>query len=121
MTPDDLLAAARDLLERPAGAGVGGWPRAVAVLTRQTLELGLAGFWKATPATAGLADCSAKTQLTCLPTYLEPRLAHEINYVWAALSSACHYHPYELAPTAGQLSGWIDSVSAMLTALSSAE
>ncbi len=31
MTPADLLDAARDLLERPAAADIGAWPRAVAV------------------------------------------------------------------------------------------
>jgi hypothetical protein len=105
------------MLARPEGAGIGAWPRAVALLTRQALEQALDGFWLATPATAGLANCSAKTQLICLPTYLEPRLAREISYAWAALSGACHYHAYELAPTASQLAGWIDAVSRLLAAV----
>lgn len=117
MTPDDLLAAARDLLERPAFASIGGWPRAVALLTRQALEKALEGFWKASPSTAGLCDCAMKTQLACLPTYLEPGLAREIGYVWATLSSACHYHPYDLAPTAAELIGWIDAVAALLASI----
>jgi hypothetical protein len=117
MTPAETLAAARDLLVRPAGTGVGSWPRAVALLTRQALEQAIEEFWMASPATAGLAGCTRKTQLTCLPTYLDPAIAHQISYVWAALSGACHYHPYELAPAAGQLSGWIDSVRALLAAL----
>jgi len=118
VTPADLLAAARDLLERPAAAGVSGWPRAVSLLTRQALENAIDEFWKASTATAGLCDCTRKTQLTCLPAYLEPRLAREASYIWAALSNACHYHPYDLAPTAAELSGWIDSVAALLAAIS---
>lgn len=117
MTPADLLAAALDLLERPAPDGVGGWPRAVALLTRQALEGALEEFWRTNPATVGLCECTRKTQLTCLPTYLEPRLAREVSYVWAALSGACHYHPYGLAPTAAELSGWIDAVTALLAAI----
>ncbi len=118
MTPADLLIAARDLLERPATASVGGWPRAVALLTRQAMETALEEFWKASPSTAGLCDCARKTQLICLPAYLDPRLAREAGYVWAALSSACHHHPYDLAPTAAELSGWIDAVATLLVGIS---
>ncbi len=114
MTPADLLNAAREVLERPALARVGGWPRAVALLTRQAIEKALDEFWEASPATAGMHDCTMKTQLTCLPTYLEPRLAREVGYVWAALSSACHYHPYDLAPTAAELDGWIKAVATLI-------
>lgn len=117
MTPAALLAAARDLLERPAVRSVGGWPRAVALLTRQALEKALDDFWAASPATAALAACSNKTQLTCLPAYLDPGTARQISYVWAALSSACHYHPYDLAPTAGELDGWIGAVKSLLMAI----
>ncbi len=31
--------------------------------------------------------------------------------VWGALSRACHHHSYELAPTAGELEGWITWVA----------
>jgi hypothetical protein len=82
------------------------------------MEKAIDEFWEASPATAGLRDCTMKTQLICLPTYLEPRLAREVSYVWAALSGACHYHPYDLAPTAAELSGWIDSVASLLASIS---
>jgi hypothetical protein len=117
MTPTDLLAAAHDLMERPGHSTVGGWPRAVALLTRQALENALDEFWTTSAATAGLAACSNKTQLTCLPSYLHPAIARHINYVWAALSNACHYHSYELAPTAGELYGWIEAVTSLLTTI----
>jgi len=117
MTPAELLDAARDLLARPAGEGVGGWPSAVALLTRQALEQAIDGFWRATPTRSGLADCTTRTQLICLPTYLEAGLAREISYAWAALSTACHYHPYQLAPTAAQLSGWINKVGELITTI----
>jgi len=81
MTPADVLAAARDLQERPAPAGAGSWQRAVALLARQALEKGIEEFWAADPATAGLCEATMKTQLTCLPHFLQPRLARKISYV----------------------------------------
>jgi hypothetical protein len=115
MTPAHLLTVARDVLERKDLAAVGGWPRAVALLTRQALEQALDEFWAMGQATAGLSGSTMKTQLTCLPAYLEPRLAREISYVWAALSNACHYHAYDLAPTAAELSGWMTAVARLIT------
>jgi hypothetical protein len=111
MTPSDLLVAARGLLEQDKQAAVGGWPRAVAFLTRQALEQALSDLWASSRATTGLTECPMKTQLLCLPAYLEPGLAREISYIWAALSNACHYHPYELAPTAAELTGWMLAVA----------
>jgi hypothetical protein len=120
MTSAELLAAARELLERPPGESIGGWSRAVALLTRQALEQAIDPFWAANPVTAGLPGATRKTQLACLPAYMEAGLARQVGYVWAALSGACHYHAYQLAPTATELSGWIDSVAAFLTAMDAA-
>jgi hypothetical protein len=117
MTPCDVLKAARDLLERPPSAAVGGWQRAVALLARQALEQAIEDFWAMDPSTAGLREATRKTQLTCLPAYLQPRLAREISYLWAALSNACHYHPYDLAPTGVELAQWIEAVAALLMAI----
>lgn len=113
MTPLELLAAARALLADKSAATAGGWPRMVALLTRQALEEALGEFWEARPATAGLSASSRKSQLACLPFYLDAGVAREAAYVWAALSDACHYHAYELAPTAGELTGWIDAVAGL--------
>jgi hypothetical protein len=111
MTPTELLAAARALLADELAATAGGWPRMVALLTRQALEEALSGFWEARTATAGLSGSSRKSQLACLPFYLDAGVAREAGYIWAALSDASHYHAYELAPTAGELTGWIDAVA----------
>ena len=116
MTPSELLAAARDVLGHRDP--IGGWARAVALLARQGLETGLEEFWATRPTTIQLRDCSRKAQFACLPFYLDPELAHETSYVWAALSNACHYHPFDLAPTAAELAGWIDDVARFLAAAS---
>ncbi len=115
MTPRDLLTAARDMLERPAAATAGVWPRASALLARQALESATDQLWAANPTTSGLTECTMRSQLACLPTYLDAHLAHQITYVYAALSEACHYHAYELAPTAAELSGWINAVNDLIT------
>jgi hypothetical protein len=56
-----------------------------------------------------------RSQLICLPTYLNPDLAHQVAYTWAALSNACHYHPYELAPTSSELTAWINDVATLIS------
>jgi hypothetical protein len=45
MTPDDLLAAATSLLQRPDTHITGIWPRAAALLARQALEAAMADLW----------------------------------------------------------------------------
>jgi len=118
MTPAELLAAARAALaDKSAKATGGGWPRMVALLTRQALENALSEFWAASPGTSGLAGCTRKSQLACLPFYLEARAAREAGYIWAALSDACHYHAYELAPTAAELAGWINAVDGLIQSM----
>lgn len=114
MTPRELLAAARRLLDQPAAGTAGLWPRACAMLIRQALETGVDAIWLASPGTASLARSSMRSQLTCLPAYIDPLLAGEISYIWAALSEACHYHAYELAPTAVELADWIATVDRLL-------
>jgi hypothetical protein len=110
VTPDELLAAARELISRTDAATDGVWPRTAALLARQALEGSIDQVWARRPDTAGLAERSMRTQFICLPAYITPGLAARAAYVWAALSSACHHHPYELAPTAAELTRWLDEV-----------
>jgi len=63
----------------------------------------------------GLVNTNLRTQLICLPLYMkDEELARAIAYTWAALSTACHHHIYELAPAASELKAWADTVEAML-------
>jgi hypothetical protein len=61
-----------------------------------------------------------RAQLICLPTYLrgEAELAEELSYDWAALSRACHQHPYELPPTSEELHQWIANVERLASYVS---
>ncbi len=94
MTPEDLLTAAGRLIRRPDAATAGVWPRAAALLARQALE-----------------RCSMRSQLLCLTAYLGQDTATRAGYLSAALSRACHYHSYELAPTAAELTGWLNEAT----------
>jgi hypothetical protein len=53
-----------------------------------------------------------RTQLICLRSYLgDAPLASRAGHAWSALRRACHHHPYELAPTAAELSSWFAVVA----------
>ena len=106
MTPRQLVVAADALIGIPEVGGAGLWPRTAAVLGRQAIESALRQYWDLRQ--PGLEHCSTHAQLLCLVAYLANKdLARETAYTWAALSRACHHHPYELSPTAGELRGWL--------------
>lgn len=115
MTPDELLAAARRIIQRADAATVGVWPHAAALLARQSLEQAMTTLWAADPRAARLADCSLRSQILCLTAYLDQETASRVAYLAAALSRACHYHSYELAPTATELTRWLDEAAQLIT------
>lgn len=107
--PLDLVAAARDLLAIPDAATAGMWPRAAALLGRQSLELSMHRLWALRA--PGLGDTSARCQLLCLRSLLgDRRLAGRAAHAWWALSRAGHHRTYELPPTHGELNGWLEAV-----------
>jgi hypothetical protein len=111
VTPEELLAAADQLLTSPI-PGVGAqWPRACALLTRLALEMTLDRFWARVLPSA--ASCGMRQQLLLLPLYTAdrpatPGLARE---AWLGLAGAAHHHAYELAPTAAELRTWHTKVT----------
>jgi hypothetical protein len=105
----DTLDLARDLLRRADPSTAGLWPRAAALLIRQALEEAVDKYW--TERQLPLDSLPTQAQLVCLRMMTpEGTLPARLNEAWGALSRACHHHPYELAPTAGELSAWIDIV-----------
>lgn len=115
MTPKQLLSAATELITRPDASIAGVWPRTAALLARQALEETVDSRWAAEAETDPLCQATMRSQLICLPAYLDPALAHQVAYTWAALSNACHYQPYELAPTSGELTAWISDVATLIS------
>lgn len=104
-----VLQLARDLLSRADPSTAGLWPRAAALLIRQALEEAVDAYWTARQ--VPLDSVSTQTQLVCLRMMTAGgTLPAQLHETWGALSRACHHHPYELAPTAGELATWIDVV-----------
>ncbi len=120
MTPHELLDVARDLMRRPDAPFDGIWPRAAALLARQALEAAMAELWAANRQTVGLSASTMRSQELCLTAYLDLGTASRAAYLLAALSHACHYHPYELAPTAAELTGWLDQATQIVTHMQAA-
>src|SRR5260370_37710624 len=120
MTPHELLDGARDLMQRPDAPFGGIWPRAAALLARQALEAAMGQLWASQRQAAGLSGCPIRSQVLCLTAYLDPGTASRTAYLLAALSHACHYHPYELAPTAAELTGWLDQAAQIATQIPAA-
>ena len=66
----------------------------------------------------GLESCTLRAQLLCLDEYLrDPEIAATSRHAWAALSRACHHHPYEIDPTVEELRYWIDAVEQLADAV----
>lgn len=107
---DEMLQYARDTMASSGGAAPALWALCSALLIRQALEVTLDEFWEQQRA-PGVKKGSRHSQLLCLGSYLgDSLLAARVAHTWSALSNACHYHSYELAPTAGELEGWIGTV-----------
>jgi hypothetical protein len=107
------LSLARAMLGRVDPTTVGLWPRASALLARQALEAAVYRLWEHRG--LDLQGCAMRVQLICLRTYLgDAELAARASHAWSALSRACHHHPYELAPTAGELQGWLAVVEELI-------
>ena len=117
MTPNELLGAAKAIMQRPDPLITGIWPRAAALLARQALEAAMRDLWASKPQATGMSRGTMRSQLLCLTAYLDPATASRAAYLHGALSRACHYHPYELAPTAAELTGWLDQTAHLVTQL----
>jgi hypothetical protein len=116
VTPQQILASARQLLDRPDSRTSSVWPRAAALLARQAFELGLDDHWRSRG--IALDRLATRPQLICLPSYLSNRdLAARATHAWSALSRACHHHPYDLAPSVGELRIWLEAVDDALAAM----
>lgn len=116
MTPPELLDAARRILGHTGGLAPALWPRAAAILARHALESKVRDMWTSRPGYESLAQSSMRAQLVSLIDIIDVAQAARASFVWSALSEACHYHPYELAPTAGELTHWMNEVEELIAA-----
>jgi hypothetical protein len=121
MTADstELVALARTMLDHPNPVLEGRWPRAVALIARQAMEMAMAELWD--NRAPGLRDCSARAQLLCISELThDPAVARRASWTWWALSRTCHQHPYDLSPTASELTSLIEDVHAVVVGLRAA-
>jgi hypothetical protein len=112
----ELLDGAEMILREPRYSIAGVWPRAVALLTRQAIEVAMMEFWMVRA--PGLEWCTTHAQLLCLPDYVrDSEIAESGSHAWNSLSRVCHHHPYELLPTAGELRVLLDAARRFILAL----
>lgn len=107
--PGDLVEHARAVLDRRHPLPVLQVHRAAALLARQALEdvvtqlCGQHGD--------DLAAATMRSRLICLRQLADTEVAEQASAAWAGLSAVCHYHAYELTPTAGEVRHLIDGVA----------
>lgn len=102
MTPSELRAAARALIDEPPSDLAGVWPRAAALLGRQAIE---AEINAALP--DGLQRCSMRAKLACLAELGDADEAARAALSWATLSAVTHQRGYDLAPVIEELRPWL--------------
>lgn len=120
MTPIELLAEAKRLLDRADARVTGIWPRAAALLARQALEQGLTEYWSRRG--VRLTSLATRPQLICLSTYLrDGDLAARVSHVWSLLTLACHHHAYDLPPSLAELQAWIGTIDGLVLAAASCD
>lgn len=107
-----VLAAARIVLENPKAGMDGTWPRAAALLARQALEGAVDA--RLVARIPDVAAESMRVRVACLAELVNEDEAHEAAWLYARLSTACHHHPYEVAPACAELEEWIDRVGAFI-------
>jgi hypothetical protein len=114
--PQTALDYADQLLREPDATTVGLWPRTAARLIRLAIERATEGHWKRKrPEVCG---CPTTVRLYMLDGVLGRAGAREAYLLWSRLSDATHPHPYELAPTVGELRSWHDAAKVLVERLS---
>lgn len=113
----DLVSGARDLIriDDPRTAGL--WPRAAALLARQSIESSMDALWELR--SPGMRATTLRCQLLCLGDFLhDPALAGRVRLTWSALSRACHLRLYQFPPSLEELQPWLECAWELAQAVS---
>jgi len=94
------LAGAAVLLDAGPGPARA---RTVARLLRHALEAAVDAYWEVTRPGEVTGRGRRARQFRLLVATIDRRTAHDVYATWCMLSDAAKPHPYELAPTAGEL------------------
>ena len=114
LTPTDLVGEALGLLSRPGAPVTSVYPRAAALLARQALEARVQREWQKDE--VSLAQTNMANQFHALRALRDAEIAGTAHQTWAALSHACHHHPFDLSPTVSELKTLIDTVRSLVAA-----
>jgi hypothetical protein len=114
--PEPALAYAHQLLSSADLDTAGLWPRTAARLIRVALERATDRYWS--HIRPELKRCPTTIRLLMLEQQLGRNGARRAYLVWSRLSDATHPHPYELAPTVGELERWHEDVTQLVHLLS---
>jgi len=113
--PRPALEHADRLLRESDPRTVGLWPRTAARLMRLALERAADRYWNGTR--PEVLACPTTMRILTLECTLGRAGARATYLLWSRLSDATHPHPYELAPTAGELRCWHDEVERFVNLL----
>ncbi|MEU8671325.1 hypothetical protein AB0C71_31065 [Streptomyces anulatus] len=111
-----LVTADRLLTDEPVAMGNSRY-RGAAFALRIALEAAVCEALLASP--LGIGRTSARAKFLCLRGCTDAETARRAKAVWKLLCLGCHYHQYEIGPSAEQVRVWrreVDSVIALLSA-----
>jgi hypothetical protein len=77
--------------------------RTIVRLLRHALEVAVDAFWESTRPGEVAGRSRRGRQIRLLAASIDRRTAHDVYATWCMLSDAAKPHPYELAPTVGEL------------------
>jgi hypothetical protein len=113
--PKLALEHADRMLRETGSDSAGLWPRTAARLMRLALERAADLYWiRIRPE---LIACPTTIRMQMLEGVLGRAGARRAFLVWSRLSDATHPHPYELAPTVGELRRWHNEVTELVNLL----
>jgi len=104
LDPGPALEHADRLLRQADPVTAGMWARTATRLIRLALERAADRYWH--QARPEVMACPTTMRILMLEIALGRADARDAYLLWSSLSDATHPHPYELAPTAGELRRW---------------
>jgi hypothetical protein len=119
LDPGPALEHADRLLRQADPVTAGMWARTAARLMRLALERAADRYWhRARPE---VMACPTTMRILMLEIALGRVGARDAYLLWSRLSDATHPHPYELAPTAGELRRWHGEVAQFVRQLAAVD
>ncbi|MCM2413218.1 hypothetical protein [Streptomyces sp. RKAG290] len=110
-----LDTADRLLMDEPTAMGKSRY-RGAAFALRIALESAVCEVLLASPLAVGRT--SARAMFLCLRGHTDAETARRAKAVWRLLCLGCHYHQYEIGPSAEQVRSWRREVHSVIALVS---